>query len=45
MFKTTRQIEIIPALFSGHMDRARQIATGVQGERLATMKEILMSTK
>ncbi|OYW55556.1 MAG: hypothetical protein B7Y80_17305 [Hyphomicrobium sp. 32-62-53] len=45
MFKTTRQTEIIPAVFSGRMDRAREIATGVQGERLATMKEILMSTK
>jgi hypothetical protein len=45
MFKTTRQTEIIPAVFSGRVDRARQIATGVQRERLATMKEILMSAK
>lgn len=45
MFKTTRQTEIIPAVFAGRMDRARQIATGVQGERFATMKAILISTK
>lgn len=43
-FKSTRQTEIIPAVFSGRTDRARQIATGVQGERLATMKSILMPT-
>jgi hypothetical protein len=41
-FKSTRQIEIIPAVFSGRTERARQIATGVQGERLANMKSILM---
>jgi CRP/FNR family transcriptional regulator len=42
LFKSTRQIEIIPAVFSGRTERARQIATGVQGERLANMKSILM---
>jgi CRP-like cAMP-binding protein len=44
MFKSTRQTEIIPAVFAGRTDRAWQIATGVQGDRLATMKSILLPT-
>jgi len=40
-FKVTRQNEIIPAIYAGRTDIAKKIATGIQAERLAKMKEIL----
>lgn len=40
-FKQTRQCEIIPAARSGRIRDAREIALGVQAERLALMKQAL----
>ena len=40
-FKVTRQNEIIPAIYAGRTNIAKKIATGIQAERLAKMKEIL----
>lgn len=40
-FKSTRQREIIPAIYAGNLGRAKEIATGVQSRRLAVMKAIL----
>jgi hypothetical protein len=42
-FKSTRQKEIIPAILTGKVDKARQVATGIQAERIAVMKAILSS--
>lgn len=40
-FKTTRQNEIIPAVYAGKADDAKKIATGVQAERLGKMRGIM----
>jgi hypothetical protein len=40
-FKKTRQTQIIPAIYSGKVSQARQIATGIQAERLAMMQNIM----
>jgi CRP-like cAMP-binding protein len=42
-FKATRQTEIIPAILTGKVDKARQVATGIQAERISVMKAILSS--
>jgi hypothetical protein len=43
-FKKTRQRQVIPAILSGHVDVARNIACGIQAERIAQMKDILART-
>jgi hypothetical protein len=40
-FKRTRELAIIPALMLGDHEDARILATGVQAERLAAMKQAL----
>lgn len=40
-FKDTRETQIIPALYAGHLDAARGIALGIQGERMKKMKAIM----
>jgi hypothetical protein len=37
-FKNTRETEIIPAVYEGKNADAKAIATGIQAERMATMK-------
>jgi len=37
-FKTTRENEIIPALYAGDKDKAKALATGIQAERMKQMK-------
>lgn len=37
-FKNTRETEIIPAVYAGDKEKAKAIATGVQAERMKTMK-------
>lgn len=40
-FKTTRDVEIIPALFAGERDKARELAQKVQAARFKKMNELL----
>lgn len=40
-FKTTRDNEIIPAVYAGKADEAKKLATGVQAERLGKMRSIM----
>jgi CRP-like cAMP-binding protein len=40
-FKKTRQTQIIPAIYAGKVSQAKQIATGIQAERLAIMQNIM----
>lgn len=40
-FKHTRETEIIPAVLAGEQNKARQIALGVQGTRIARMKQAM----
>lgn len=37
-FKSTRETEIIPAVLAGRSEHARQIALGIQSERMRQMK-------
>ena len=37
-FKSTRETEIIPAVKAGDKDKAKEIATGIQAERMKEMK-------
>lgn len=37
-FKSTRETEIIPALYAGDKDKAKGLASGVQAERMKQMK-------
>lgn len=37
-FKTTRETEIIPALYAGDKDKAKGLASGVQAGRMKEMK-------
>ena len=37
-FKTTRETEIIPALYAGDKDKAKGLATGVQAGHMKVMK-------
>ena len=40
-FKATRQMQIIPAIYAGRVGQAKQIATGIQAERLVMMTSIM----
>ncbi len=40
-FKTTRDKEIIPAIYKGNSDEAKKIADGIQAQRLAKMWAIM----
>lgn len=40
-FKKTREEEIIPAVHAGKLEQARQLALGVQGERMQRMKSAM----
>jgi len=40
-FKTTREEEIIPAIYKGNIDDAKKIANGIQSERTAKMWSIM----
>lgn len=40
-FKSTRQKEIIPAVYAGRIEQARKLADGVQAERLTRMRSCL----
>jgi len=44
-FKTTRDNEIIPAIYNGNADYAKKIADGVQYERLSKMWSIMSCSK
>jgi hypothetical protein len=40
-FKTTRENEIIPAIYKGSADEAKKLADGIQAERLSKMWAIM----
>lgn len=40
-FKETREKEIVPAIYAGKPEDAKALATGVQAERMTTMKDLL----
>ncbi len=40
-FKTTRDTQIIPAIYNGNADEAKRIADGIQSERLSKMWSVL----
>jgi len=40
-FKTTRDNQIIPAIYKGNADEAKKIADGIQSERLSKMWSIM----
>ena len=40
-FKETREKEIVPAIYAGKKEEAKALATGVQAERMTTMKDLL----
>lgn len=40
-FKKTRNTKIIPAVYGGHRETARKLATGIQARRLAQMKKMV----
>ena len=40
-FKTTRDNQIIPAIYKGNADEAKKIADGIQSERLSEMWGIM----
>ena len=40
-FKTTRDNQIIPAIYKGNVDEAKKIADGIQSERLSKMWSIM----
>jgi hypothetical protein len=40
-FKTTREEDIIPAIYKGNIDDAKKIANGIQSERMAKMWSIM----
>lgn len=44
-FKETREGEIIPAVYAGDQAKAKGIATGIQAERMKTMKGPWAATK
>ena len=37
-FKATRDTEIVPAIYAGNKDKAKELATGVQAGRMKEMK-------
>ena len=40
-FKETRETEIVPAIYAGKKEEAKALVTGVQAERMTTMKDLL----
>ncbi len=40
-FKTTRDNQIIPAIYNGNADEAKKIADGIQSERLSKMWSVM----
>ncbi len=44
-FKNTRESQIIPAIQSGNREGARQIAEGIQADRIKRMRELLAEMK
>ncbi len=42
-FRNTRETEIIPAIYAGNNDKAIEIATGVQAERMDIMNSIIQA--
>jgi len=40
-FKTTRDNQIIPAIYKGNADEAKKIADGIQSERLSKMWSVM----
>ena len=40
-FKETRENEIVPAIYAGKKADAKALATGIQAERMTTMKDLL----
>jgi len=42
-FKNTRETEIIPAIRAGDNDKAIEIATGIQAERMTKMTDIIQA--
>ena len=42
-FKNTRETEIVPAIYAGDNAKAKEIATGIQAERMSVMNGIISS--
>ena len=42
-FKNTRETEIVPAIRAGNNDKATEIATGIQAQRMNTMDGIVQA--
>jgi hypothetical protein len=42
-FKDTREAEIVPAVYAGDNAKAKEIATGIQAERMSVMNGVLSS--
>jgi len=42
-FKDTRESEIVPAIYAGDNAKAKEIATGVQAERMSVMNGVISS--
>ena len=42
-FKDTRESEIVPAIYGGDNAKAKEIATGVQAERMSVMNGVISS--
>ncbi len=42
-FKNTRETEIVPAIRAGNNDKAIAIATGIQGERMEIMNNVVQA--
>ena len=42
-FKNTRETEIVPAVYAGDNAKAKEIATGIQAERMSIMNGIISS--
>ena len=40
-FKETREKELVPAIYAGKKEDAKALATGVQAERMTTMKDLI----
>lgn len=41
-FKDTRENEIVPQVRAGNVEEAKSVAMGIQAERMATMKSLLV---
>ncbi len=42
-FKNTRETEIVPAVYAGDNAKAKEIATGIQAERMSVMNGVISS--